>query len=180
MIQALLKYYLNSNKFKYFFIYLSLCVFIYPLENIGVSKLNSKLYPLLGKNEANPILILIIILFTVVYGIKILKDFIKLNVNPYINSSIRISYFELILKKYKKNFEYTRSGELLNQLLMFPETIKHILNRLTNTIIPESFGFIITLIYILKQDRHLAVVIFTNIIIFVIILYVLLPKGKTI
>ena len=180
MIQTLLKYYLNSDKFKYFFIYLSLCIFIYPLENIGLSKLNSKLYPLLGKNEANPILILIIILFIVVYSIKILKDFIKLNVNPYINSSIRIRYFELILKKYKKNFEYTHSGELLNQLLMFPETIKILLNKFTNTIVPETFGFIITLIYILKQDSNLGLVILANIIIFVITLYVLLPKGRKI
>ena len=50
MLKELLKYYIKSPKFKYLFLYLCICLFIYPFENIGVSILNSKIFPLLASS----------------------------------------------------------------------------------------------------------------------------------
>tara|TARA_Y100000389_G_scaffold195591_4_gene227252 strand:+ start:1881 stop:3503 length:1623 start_codon:yes stop_codon:yes gene_type:complete len=153
MIKELLKYYIKSPKFKYIFIYILLCLFIYPLENVGLSKLNSKIYPLLGKSESNNLLVYLIILFVTVYSFKIIKDYVKINVNPYITSSIRKSYFDNIINKYKKNFEYTKSGDLLNQLIIYPEIFKNIIIEIFDYIIPELLGVTISVLYLAKQDR---------------------------
>ena len=155
MLKELLKYYIKSPKFKYLFLYIFLCLFIYPLENIGLSKLNSKIYPLLGNSESNKLLVYLIILFVTIYSFKIIKDYVKINVNPYMVESIRKSYFENILNKYKKNFEYTKNGTLLNQLIVYPDILKNILYELFNYIIPELFGLVVSLGFIYKHDHNI-------------------------
>ena len=156
MIKEILKYYIDSKNFKFFFIYLFLCLFIYPLENVGMSKLNSKIYPLLGDSKSNKLLYILIGLFIVIYVSKIAKEFVLTNVTPDMIRSMRITFFEQILNKYKKNFENTKNGELLNKLIMVPELFVHeIMKDFIDYIIPESMGIIASCIVLYNVDKSL-------------------------
>ena len=171
MLKELLKYYIKSPKFKYLFLYLCICLFIYPFENIGVSILNSKIFPLLGKPESNKLLVYAIILFVTVYSFKIIKDYSLINITPYITNSIRKSYFENILKKYKKNFEYTKNGELLNKLILVPDLFRdEVVKDLIENALPQTFGIIFSMVFLYKIDKTIVKYILFMLIPIIIIL----------
>lgn len=156
MIKEILKYYIDSDNFKYAFLYMFLCLFIYPLENIGISKLNSKIFPLLGNSKSNILLYLLIGLFIFIYSCKVTKEFVLSNVSPYISNSIRRSFFENILLKYKKNFENTKNGEILNKLIMVPDLFsEEVLKDVIDYIIPESLGIIVSFVFLYNIDKAL-------------------------
>ena len=117
-------------------------------------------------------------LFISVYLIKFIKDYNKIYVNPYIIKSIRKNYFENIIKRYKKNFEYTKNGVLLNDLMLIPDMFKYVIMDIIDTIIPEGMGLIISSIYLYRESKQIARYIFyfaiTLIIVFILsIKYVL-------
>ena len=51
MITELLKYYFKLKYIKYIAFYILVCITIYPIDNLAIPFINSKLYPLLGIDD---------------------------------------------------------------------------------------------------------------------------------
>ena len=114
-------------------------------------------------------LITLIIFFSISAITRIFKDLLKDKIGPIITNKIRIRFFELIIKRYSKNFENIQSGDLLAKLMYVPERIRLLILYIFDNILPDLLG-IVTIIIIMyfKNRTVMKLYILFAIIIFVI------------
>ena len=155
MINELLKYYFKLKYIKYIAFYILVCITIYPIDNLAIPFINSKLYPLLGidDNKVIELLIGLLICFSISAIMKIFKDLLKHNIGPIMTNKIRTRFFELIIKRYSKNFENIQSGDLLAKLMYIPEQIKQLMLYVFDNILPDLLGITTIIVIMYFKNR---------------------------
>ena len=165
MIQEL---YLEFFKQNYIKIIIGFIVNIsYALDKVGLPHYYGKLISGMRSGNTSKIsklFIMLVIIWTSVQGLSLLREYIYSKIYPRFIGFIRINLIDKILEINKKNYQDLETGKFITKLSAAPHNLYGITRETKNIFLKNSITYISTFFYLFAYDKQTSLVYLISVI----------------
>ena len=158
--------------------YLVLMLFNYPLEIIGIAKVNTALTQLLtnGATSVNAFEVLKLVgiligLYLLVEISVVLKDKLDTYHIPVFEHEIRMNIIDRLFNKNEREFDQPKTGALMQNMMRLPGSLSEIFERLNRYLIPLMVMIISFVGYFFYLNRSIGLITAGVLTIYLLIFY---------
>ena len=179
MIQDL---YLRFFKENYVKIIISFLVNIsYSLDKIGLPHYYGKL--IAGMKQGNTkkipkLFLMLVIIWTSIQGLSILREFIFSKIHPKFIGFIRINLIDKILEINKNNYQDLKTGEFMNKLGAAPHNLYGLAKEMKNIFMKNTITYFSTFFYLFAYDKKTSLVYIISVITVSFLVFVYIKTCK--